>query len=98
LLSKYLNPPSLPSTANYNQIKVMARTGDGRGPFVNGKPDVSPVYGQGSMKRRKNQQAALTAKRQMSSNLPPRAIANHPKISYRDQTDIMKQIFQNQNI
>jgi len=75
----------------------MARTGDGRGPFVNGKPDVSPVYGQGSMKRRKNQQAALTAKRQMSSNLPPRA-ANHPKISYRDQSDIMKQIFQNQNI
>ena len=73
----------------------MARTGDGRGPFVNGKPDVSPVYGQG-MKRRKNQQA-LTAKRQ-TSNLPPRAIANHPKISYRDQTDIMKQIFQNQNI
>lgn len=47
-----MNPPSLPSTANYNAIKVMARTGDGRGPFVGGKPDVSPVYG--SMKRRKN--------------------------------------------
>ena len=38
-----MNPPSLPSTANYNQIKVMAGTGDGRGPFVYGKPADSTV-------------------------------------------------------
>ena len=34
LLSKYLQPPSLPTSANYQQMRIMARTGDGRGPFL----------------------------------------------------------------
>jgi hypothetical protein len=53
LLSKYLNPPSLPNTANYQKIKLMARTGDGRGPFVAPAKPVAPSPVYGSMKRRK---------------------------------------------
>ena len=34
LLSKYLNPPSLPSTANYKHLRQAARLQDGRGPYL----------------------------------------------------------------
>ena len=53
LLSKYLQPPQLPTTAKYAQLRNMAREGDGRGPFLptySKKNYASPnSYGAGSM-------------------------------------------------
>ena len=34
LLSKYLAPPPLPTTANYAHMRSQAREADGRGPFL----------------------------------------------------------------
>ena len=41
LLSKYLGRPQLPSTAGYNNMRLMARMSENRGPYLKdakGKP------------------------------------------------------------
>ena len=49
LLNKYLGRPQLPSTAGYNNLRLMARMSDNRGPYLNnsssktGKPPNHPV-------------------------------------------------------
>lgn len=59
LLSKYQKPPMLPSTANYHQIKVLARSGDGRGPVLPPRNHSQHVgaspHNENKMKRMRNQ-------------------------------------------
>ena len=49
LLNKYLGRPQLPSTSGYNNLRLMARMSDNRGPYLNnsssktGKPPNHPV-------------------------------------------------------
>jgi hypothetical protein len=77
----------MPVSANYQQIRVMARTGDGRGPFL-AQGNVGAAYSSpnvyGSMKRRKKQQSTNTQRKVLagSNNLPPRAA--NVKISYKN--------------
>ena len=50
LLNKYLGRPQLPSTAGYNNLRLMARMSENRGPYLkdaqgskSGKPPNHPV-------------------------------------------------------
>lgn len=93
-----MNPPSLPSTSNYQHLRVMARAGDGRGPYLPyrnssqadnqphaaaiGSPDAKP-------KRKRNAPNSGSVPQEKRK----RGVPVPTKITYRDQSEIMNQIF-----
>ena len=53
LLSKYLQPPNLPTSNNYSHMRNLARQADGRGPYMPTKNyTTTSSYGAASMQKR----------------------------------------------
>ena len=76
----------MPNSANYQQIRIMARSGDGRGPFLaynNRQQMVSPAHVDKKKKKTaQNTTQPSSEKRRAYGRLPPRAV--NAKISYKD--------------